>query len=52
LDSAAGRASAAAASQAPTDSAEREALRLELERRRARLDSIARRAQEIKPDQR
>lgn len=52
LDSAAGRASAAAASKAPTDSAEREALRLELERRRARLDSIARRAQEIKPDQR
>ena len=52
LDSAAGRASAAAASKAPTDSTEREALRLELERRRARLDSIARRAQEVKPDQR
>ena len=52
LDSAAGRASAAAASKAPTDSAERDALRLELERRRARLDSIARRVQEIKPDQR
>jgi hypothetical protein len=52
LDSAAGRASASAASKPPADSAEREALRLELERRRARLDSIARRAQEIKPDQR
>jgi len=50
LDSAAGRA--AAASRPPADSAEREALRLELERRRARLDSIARRVQEIKPDQR
>jgi iron only hydrogenase large subunit len=50
LDSAAGRASAA--SKPPADSAEREALRLELERHRARLDSIARRVQEIKPDQR
>ena len=54
LDSAAARASAAAASTARTDSlaAERDALRRELVRRRARLDSIARRVQELKPDQR
>jgi len=41
-------------STARTDSlaAEREALRLELQRRQARLDSIARRVQELKPDQR
>ena len=32
--------------------AEREALRLELQRRHARLDSIAKRVQELKPDQR
>jgi hypothetical protein len=32
--------------------AEREELRKELERRRARLDSIARRVQEIKPQPR
>jgi hypothetical protein len=54
LDSAAARASATAASgtrtNSPTD--EPEALRRELERRRARLDSIARRVQELKPDQR
>jgi hypothetical protein len=43
-----------AASEARTDSlaAEREALRLELQRRQARLDSLARRVQELKPDQR
>jgi hypothetical protein len=41
-------------STARTDSlaAEREALRLELQRRQARIDSIARRIQELKPDQR
>jgi hypothetical protein len=33
-------------------SSERDALRLELRRRQARLDSIARRVQELKPDQR
>ena len=45
---------APAVSTARIDSltAEREALRLELQRRQARLDSIARRVQEIKPDQR
>jgi hypothetical protein len=43
-----------AVNMARTDSlaAEREALRLELQRRQARLDSIARRVQELKPDQR
>jgi hypothetical protein len=53
-DSAAAGTSTSAARKARTDSlaAEREALRQELERRRARLDSIARRVQEIKPDQR
>ena len=52
-DSAALR-TAPAVSTAHTDSlaAEREALRLELQRRQARLDSIARRVQELKPDQR
>ena len=52
-DSAAVR-TAPAVSTARTDSlaAEREALRLELQRRQARLDSIARRVQELKPDQR
>ena len=52
-DSAAVR-TAPAVSTARTDSlvAEREALRLELRRRQARLDSIARRVQELKPDQR
>ena len=53
-DSAATRAPASAASSARPDSlvAERDSLRLELVRRRARLDSIARRVQELKPDQR
>jgi hypothetical protein len=53
-DSIAARTTASAASKVGTDSAaaEREALRLELERRRARLDSIARRVQGLKPDQR
>jgi hypothetical protein len=43
-----------AAAKARNDSiaAERDALQKELERRRARLDSIARRVQELKPDQR
>ena len=52
-DSAA-RAAARAVAQARTDSlaAEREALRRELAQRRARLDSIARRVQELKPEQR
>jgi hypothetical protein len=49
-DSAA-RVAAQAVAKARADSlaAEREALRRELEQRRARLDSIARRVQELKP---
>jgi hypothetical protein len=49
-DSAA-RAAAQAVAKARADSlaAEREALRRELAQRRARLDSIARRVQELKP---